>query len=86
MGLPRELIRTIDNLVVGEDLLQAAARSVDHPWFALGEPPVIMVAGLLSAQKDYPTLVKAFAAVRERRPARLVIFGSTTDPLKVEKR
>jgi glycosyltransferase involved in cell wall biosynthesis len=46
-----------------------------HPWFAPGEPPVILAAGRLTAQKDYPTLMRAFASLRKNRPAHLVILG-----------
>src|SRR5690606_22779047 len=48
---------------------------LEHPWFAPGEPPVIISAGRLSAEKDYSTLIKAFALLRQKRPARLVILG-----------
>jgi glycosyltransferase involved in cell wall biosynthesis len=41
-----------------------------------------VAAGRLHPQKDYPTLVRAFALVRARRAARLVILGgsSPTEP------
>ena len=50
-------------------------RPANHPWMADGGAPVILSAGRLSAQKDYPTLVKAFARVAETRPCRLIILG-----------
>ena len=55
-------IITIYNPVVGPDLAALPREPVDHPWFAPGAPPVILSAGRLSAQKDFPTLVRAFAA------------------------
>jgi glycosyltransferase involved in cell wall biosynthesis len=36
---------------------------------------VIVAVGRLAAQKDFATLLRAFARVRERRPARLLILG-----------
>jgi glycosyltransferase involved in cell wall biosynthesis len=77
-GLPRAAIRTIHNPVVGPDLPALAAEPVDHPWFRPGGPPVVLGVGRLVAQKDFPTLLRAFAAVRRRRPARLVILGEGT--------
>ena len=54
----------------------ALAREVpDHPWFAPGQPPVILGVGRLTPQKDFPTLVRAFSQVRRLRAARLVILG-----------
>jgi glycosyltransferase involved in cell wall biosynthesis len=38
-----------------------------------------MGVGRLAPQKDFPTLIRAFAAVRARRPARLVILGEGED-------
>jgi glycosyltransferase involved in cell wall biosynthesis len=75
-AIPRHRITTIYNPVVAPDLLVAARAPVDHPWFAAGEPPVILGVGRLDPQKDFATLLRAFAALRSRRPVRLVILGS----------
>jgi glycosyltransferase involved in cell wall biosynthesis len=40
-----------------------------------GEPPVILGVGRLTVQKDFPTLIRAFARVRQKRNARLLILG-----------
>jgi glycosyltransferase involved in cell wall biosynthesis len=81
-GFPRERITAVHNPVVGPDLLAKAGEHLDHPWFAPGEPPVILGAGRLHPQKDFSTLIRAFAQVRAKRPARLVILGasSPTEP------
>lgn len=85
-GIPRGRITAIYNPVVGPELEALAAEPVDHPWFQPGQPPVILGMGRLSEQKDFPTLIRAFAAVRAERPARLVIFGAAKDPAKTEHR
>lgn len=73
--LPRERIRVVRNPVVTPELEQASQAPLDHPWFAPGEPPVILGIGGLRTQKDFPTLLKAFAQLRAARPARLLILG-----------
>jgi len=75
IGLPRAGIEVINNPVVVPELATQAAAPVDHPWFGAGEPPVLLSVGRLTAQKDYPMLLRAFAEVRTRRPARLIILG-----------
>jgi glycosyltransferase involved in cell wall biosynthesis len=75
-GIPQDRITTVYNPVVGPDLRRKARKPLDHPWFAAGEPPVILGAGRLDPQKDFATLIRAFARVRARRPARLVILGA----------
>lgn len=73
--LPKERIQTIYNPVITPELLLMAKEPLDHPWFANGEPPVILGVGRFVKQKDFPTLIKAFAEVRKVRPARLMILG-----------
>jgi glycosyltransferase involved in cell wall biosynthesis len=74
-GIPRERIVTTWNPVVSPALAEAAARPLEHPWLQPGEPPVVLAAGKLRPQKDFATLLDAFARVREGRAARLVILG-----------
>jgi glycosyltransferase involved in cell wall biosynthesis len=74
-GIPRERITTIYNPVVTLELFSKAAVPLDHPWFQAGAPPVVLGAGRLTAQKDFPTLLRAFARVHAVRPTRLVILG-----------
>jgi glycosyltransferase involved in cell wall biosynthesis len=75
LGLRRDRIMVIPNPVLTPDLPQKAREPLDHPWFRDGEPPVILACGRLAPQKDFPTLLDAFATLRRRRPARLVILG-----------
>jgi glycosyltransferase involved in cell wall biosynthesis len=73
--LARERIEVIYNPVITPALREQAAQAPDHPWFAPGQPPVVLGVGRLTRQKDFPTLIRAFAEVRRRRTARLVILG-----------
>jgi glycosyltransferase involved in cell wall biosynthesis len=72
---PLTRIQVAPNPVVTPDLPGLARSPLDHPWFAPGQPPVIMGVGRLEPQKDFPTLMRAFARVRTQQPARLIILG-----------
>jgi glycosyltransferase involved in cell wall biosynthesis len=74
-GFPLSRIRVIYNPVITADLTRAAAHAPGHPWFADGGPPVVLGVGRLTRQKDFESLVRAFAQVRQHRPARLLILG-----------
>ena len=73
--LPADRIQVIYNPVIVPELFTLAEEPVDHAWFQPGEPPVILGIGRLHPQKDFPTLIHAFAQVRQVRPARLMILG-----------
>jgi glycosyltransferase involved in cell wall biosynthesis len=74
-GLARDRIDVLPNPVVTDELLAKAQAKPDHPWLAPDSVPLILGAGRLDAQKDFATLIKAFARVREDRPCRLLIAG-----------
>ena len=72
---PRGRIRVIYNPVVTPTMLTKSLEPLDHPWFRAGEPPVVLGIGRLTRQKDFPSLIHAFALLRQERPARLMILG-----------
>ncbi len=78
-GLKRSRINVIHNPVVTADLAARAAAPVEHAlakaWLDDGARPVLVAAGRLVAQKDYPTLLRAFARLRAARACRLLILG-----------
>jgi len=74
-GIPPSLLHTIHNPVVTETLLQQANEPLVHPWFAPGQPPVIVSVGRLRPQKDFATLIRAFHGLRMERDCRLLILG-----------
>lgn len=84
-GLRRDRIHTIYNPVVTPDLLRKAREPVSHPWFEAGAPPVVLAAGRLHYQKDFPTLMRAFASVHRERPVRLMILGEGEERPELER-
>ncbi|TNC73804.1 glycosyltransferase [Rubellimicrobium roseum] len=87
LALPPGLVEVVDNPVWTPARLLRREDPCPHPWLAARAPglrdsgaPVILGAGRLTAQKDFPTLLRAFARLREARPgARLVILGEGED-------
>ncbi|MEK7384393.1 MAG: glycosyltransferase, partial [Elusimicrobiota bacterium] len=75
LRLPADRVRTIYNPIIDPSIQRLGQEDASHPWFAPGQPPVLLAVGRLSAEKDYPTLLRAFQRVRRQRPARLMILG-----------
>jgi glycosyltransferase involved in cell wall biosynthesis len=82
--LPPSKVRVLPNPVVTPELVECAAQPLDDPWFTAGAAPVVLGAGRLDQQKDFPTLIRAFAAVRSKRAARLVILGEGPERARLE--
>ena len=84
-GLPIDRITVINNPVITPRLRQLAREPADHPWLARGQPPVILGVGRLVAQKDFATLMNAFAELRQRKMAKLIILGEGPGRLELER-
>lgn len=72
--LPCDRISVVPSPIVSPDLAVKAAMAPPHQWFN-EQVPVLLGVGELSGRKDFATLVRAFARVREHRHCRLVILG-----------
>jgi glycosyltransferase involved in cell wall biosynthesis len=82
LGTP---LRVIHNPIVVPALFVQGRERVEHPWFAAGEPPVLLAVGRLVPQKDFGTLIRAFGLVRRQRQARLLILGEGTERPALEQ-
>jgi glycosyltransferase involved in cell wall biosynthesis len=78
LGVSDERVRCIYNPAVPDDISKLTRAPVEHPWFDVEQPPVVLSAGRAGRTKDYSTLVHAFVRVREQRRARLVLLSSGT--------
>ena len=83
-NVSRDKIQVIYNPVVTLDLLDKAKESIEHPWLKPGEPPVIVGVGRLTEQKDFPTLIRAFARVHQQIKSRLIILGEGPERSRLE--
>ena len=74
-GVSPRRLHVIRNPIVNNELYRSAAQEPDHPWFRGEHPPIILGVGSLEPRKDFATLVRAFARVRQHQDCRLVILG-----------
>jgi glycosyltransferase involved in cell wall biosynthesis len=84
IGLAPDLIEVVHNPIVTPELRAMAAEPLDHAWFQPGQPPVVLAVGRFTAQKDFPTLIRAVARVRRECPVRLLILGDGPERTNLE--
>jgi len=77
-NLPSERFHVIPNPVITRTVLEKAEQPITHRWMRQ-DVPLVLGIGRLTRQKDFPTLLRAFAEVRKRRELRLVILGEGGD-------
>mgnify|MGYP001045597703 FL=1 len=77
-------IQVIYNPLIPEDLDSLRREAPSHPWLSSREIPVILAAGRLEKQKDYPTLIQAGALLNQKREVRLLILGEGSQRLNLE--
>jgi glycosyltransferase involved in cell wall biosynthesis len=71
MRLPEGRVKVIYNPIVTPEMKRR------HPPCRrrAGQPPTVIAIGRLTPQKDFSTLIRAFAIVRREREAKLLILG-----------
>jgi glycosyltransferase involved in cell wall biosynthesis len=75
-GLPHHAVTCIYNPNDLDRIASLASYPTSHPWVsAPGGPPLVVAMGRLVPQKDFTTLLRAFACLRATRRARLVVMG-----------
>jgi len=83
-GIPVQQFEVIGNPVVPPDLETRASAPAEHSFFAPDQPPVLMACGRLAPQKDFVTLLHAFAALRRSRPLKLIVLGEGPERQRLE--
>lgn len=84
LRIPLPRIEVIYNPAMTAPQEVAGASGRPHPWLAEGCAPVILGVGRLTRAKDFATLIQAFAEIRRRRPARLIILGEGDERAALE--
>lgn len=84
--VPHKKIRVIPNSVDLAHIQKQRNAKPDHPWLEEGRDYKVLIAvGRLVAQKDYPTLIKAFKNVQGKKDARLIILGEGPERETLQK-
>lgn len=83
IDVPKEKIRVIYNPVDISSIQKKAKENTDHRWLYNKKSPVVLGIGRLVPQKDFTTLIRAFAAVKKPVGIRLIILGEGTEHEKL---
>jgi glycosyltransferase involved in cell wall biosynthesis len=76
--------KVLYNPVIDRSLILKTQSICDHPWLQPNQPPFFLAVGRLEPQKDFSTLINAFAIFRQKHVARLIILGEGTERQKLE--
>lgn len=94
LDLPKEQITYIYNPTYNKAIEKRAMEPVEHPWFAdrkptVGmtdkEPYLLVSVGRFADQKDFATLLRAFAQVRKERSVQLALIGDGDNRSRLEQ-
>ena len=85
-GVRSERVRVVYNPAYSPRIEALALEPTPHPWLEDVSTPVVIGSGRLEAQKDFQTLLEAFAILRTTRPARLIILGEGSQRSALEER
>lgn len=85
VSLPPEKLDVIYNPALSARQLAPVSAPPPHPWLESRQPPVILGVGRLTRQKDFPTLIRAFAQVASQRDCRLLILGEGQERQGLER-
>lgn len=83
-GVPREKVHVVHNPVVTDMMMAMAREAVDHPWLVDKVVPVVVGVGRLEPQKDFATLIQAFARMQGKTPCRLLILGEGSERAQLQ--
>jgi glycosyltransferase involved in cell wall biosynthesis len=85
LNVPDDKLHVIFNPVVSDNLKTRSREPVEAPWFEPGSTPVILGVGRLHPEKDFGTLIRAFARMRSKMAARLIILGEGSERDSLER-
>jgi glycosyltransferase involved in cell wall biosynthesis len=80
---PRKVTR-IYNPAVPDALAPLSLLPVEHPWVNNRQAPLLLSIGRLAKQKDFQTLLLAFAQVKKLANCRLIILGEGSERKNLE--
>lgn len=84
-GADPERVHVASNPVLTPEVMRQAGEPPSHPWCGERDVPLVVGVGRLTRQKDFPSLLRALAILRERRAVRLLILGEGEDRAALER-
>jgi glycosyltransferase involved in cell wall biosynthesis len=84
LSVPLEDVHVVHNPLNLARIEDESHAPLSHDWLRSEAPPFILGVGSLAPLKDFETLIRAFAIVRESHACRLVILGEGPDRGKLE--
>lgn len=86
MNVDRHKLQVIYNPTVTKDIFEQAQQPPDHYWLNPKNFPVLLAVGRLKPQKDFHTLIQAFAQVKQNvGDVRLIILGEGPQQQELEQ-
>ena len=82
LDIRRSDVDVITNPIVTAGNAALASEQIDHPFFAKDSPAIFVGVGRLVEQKDFKTLLDAFALYRIHHEGRLLLIGD--GPLRAD--
>ena len=83
--LPRAMVKVIYNPIVDAAVDEQSRMPPDHAWYSDNSLQVILAAGRLMPQKDFQSLLRAFAVLLPESPTlRLIILGEGSERPRLE--
>jgi glycosyltransferase involved in cell wall biosynthesis len=84
LDLKPDSVKVIYNPVIDAEMLLKSKYEVDNDWINSQSEPVFLAVGRLSLQKDYETMLKAFAQYKLNNSGKLLILGEGELRTKLE--
>ncbi len=85
LRMPSESVHVLYNPVVDASLEQKRQESLSHPWLDASDQPLVVGMGRLTEQKDFGTLIRAYAQIANPSSCRLVILGEGEERAELEE-
>jgi glycosyltransferase involved in cell wall biosynthesis len=84
-GIPVRDIQVVYNPALRPEIAVQAELASGHAWLDAKDRPAVLGVGTLIPIKDFATLIRAFARLRQDRPARLVILGEGPERPRLQR-
>ena len=85
LRMPSESVHVLYNPVVDASLEQKRQESLSHSWLDASDQPLVVGIGRLTEQKDFGTLIRAYAQIANPSSCRLVILGEGEERAELEE-